>query len=528
MYRTLVADDDFLVRSYLKTLDSWEKAGYEIVDDAEDGEEAYTFLQKEKIDVLVTDLSMPVMDGIELIRKLREENREIYIIVLSCHDDFEYVKEAMRLGADEYVLKNSLDEDSLYETLEKSARLIEKRRRKSQEQAQTRKLIRLGSHALKYYFFNGLISGTLKGQAREEKRVEAGIMGGFFNSAVICMFMEKWAEKERQWAPLEIEQYSHHFRHRLLEKTEELLGTESESSEVIYLGAGIFCCFLDLSEDCRTSVMQQKLTEAAAACYRHCQEDICDFGISVSSVCMGEEGIRQAYQQAREMMKLHFYEKKDILYFEGRKKAESVLPESAEKLSGDILSMKTGNERKKAEELWNQVLADCRKHYTDGRLLIQWLKKLNQTAGIERDAVWYDEIEDIEEFKEKGSSCIAELFAGGAEEVPEGISSAVKKALEFIREHYEEPISLQDAADAAEVNPAYLSYLFKQEMKIGFSNYVQELRIDCAKKLLSGTNCRVKDAALRSGFGDYHYFSKTFKKITGMSPAEYRKGSGVS
>ena len=220
MYRTLVADDDFLVRSYLKTLDSWEKAGYEIVDDAEDGEEAYGFLQKEKIDVLVTDLTMPVMDGIELIRKIREENRDIYIIVLSCHDDFEYVKEAMRLGADEYVLKNSLDEDSLYDTLEKSARLIEKRREKSQEQARTRKLIHLGSHALKYYFFNGLISGMLKNQAREEKRVEAGIAGKYFNSAVICMFMENWAERERQWTPLEVEQYSHHFRHRLLERTE--------------------------------------------------------------------------------------------------------------------------------------------------------------------------------------------------------------------------------------------------------------------------------------------------------------------
>ena len=92
------ADDDFLVRSYLKTLDSWEKAGYEIVDDAEDGEEAYGFLQKEKIDVLVTDLTMPVMDGIELIRKIREENRDIYIIVLSCHDDFEYVKRGHALG----------------------------------------------------------------------------------------------------------------------------------------------------------------------------------------------------------------------------------------------------------------------------------------------------------------------------------------------------------------------------------------------------------------------------------------------
>ena len=243
---------------------------------------------------------------------------------------------------------------------------------------------------------------------------------------------------------------------------------------------------------------------------------------------MGEEGIRQAYQQAREMMKIRFYEKKDILYFEGCKKVDSVLPESAEKLAGNMLSMKAGNERKKAEELWEQVLTDCRKRYTDGRILVQWLKKMNQTAGIERDSIWYDEIEDIEELAEKGNSCIAELFAEGAEEVPEGISYAVKKALEFIREHYEEPISLQNVADAAAVNPAYLSYLFKQEMEIGFSNYVQELRMDCAKKLLSGTNCKVKDVALRSGFGDYHYFSKTFKKITGMSPAEYRKGSEVS
>lgn len=94
-----------------------------------------------------------------------------------------------------------------------------------------------------------------------------------------------------------------------------------------------------------------------------------------------------------------------------------------------MLSMKAGNERKKAEELWEQVLADCRKRYTDGRILVQWLKKMNQTAGIERDSIWYDEIEDIEELAEKGNSCIAELFAEGAEKVPEGISSAVKKHL---------------------------------------------------------------------------------------------------
>ena len=108
MFRTLLVDDDFLVRSYLKTLSAWEKAGYEVVKDVQDGEEALRVLEEEKIDVVITDISMPLMDGIELIRHIREEKENIYIMVLSCHDDFEYVKEAMRLGADEYILKNKL------------------------------------------------------------------------------------------------------------------------------------------------------------------------------------------------------------------------------------------------------------------------------------------------------------------------------------------------------------------------------------------------------------------------------------
>ena len=104
MFRTLLVDDDFLVRTYLKTLSSWERAGYEITQDVQDGEEALDVMKQKEIDVVITDISMPVMDGIELIRHIRQEMENIYIIVLSCHDDFEYVKEAMRLGADEYVL----------------------------------------------------------------------------------------------------------------------------------------------------------------------------------------------------------------------------------------------------------------------------------------------------------------------------------------------------------------------------------------------------------------------------------------
>ena len=98
--------------------------------------------------------------------------------------------------------------------------------------------------------------------------------------------------------------------------------------------------------------------------------------------------------------------------------------------------------------------------------------------------------------------------------------------VDFLHEHYRGQIGLTDAAEAANVNPAYLSYLFKQEMGIGFSNYLMDLRMECAKDLLCNTNEKIKDVAVLSGMNDYHYFSKAFKKQTGMSPADYRKQAG--
>lgn len=149
MYRTMIVDDDFLVRSYLKQLDAWEKAGYEITADVRDGEEALHAVREQAPDVIVTDISMPLMDGIELIRKVREMGLSAYIIVLSCHDDFNYVKEAMRLGANEYVLKNSLDEDSLFEVLKNAEHHMNSLKKRNSEEERTKKLIEAGSQSLK-------------------------------------------------------------------------------------------------------------------------------------------------------------------------------------------------------------------------------------------------------------------------------------------------------------------------------------------------------------------------------------------
>ncbi|MCI9331212.1 MAG: response regulator, partial [Oscillibacter sp.] len=96
MKKTMIVDDDHLVRSYLKILPSWERAGFRIEADAQDGEEALSILESMEIDLLVTDISMPLLNGIELIRRIRQVDQRVYIIALSCHDEFAFVRDALK------------------------------------------------------------------------------------------------------------------------------------------------------------------------------------------------------------------------------------------------------------------------------------------------------------------------------------------------------------------------------------------------------------------------------------------------
>ncbi|WP_394924910.1 response regulator [uncultured Robinsoniella sp.] len=525
MFRTIIVDDDFLVRTYLKQLDAWKRAGYEIIGDVRDGEEALRLVEETLPDVVVTDISMPLMDGIELIRRIREKYREIYIVVLSCHDDFNYVKEAMKLGANEYVLKNSLDEDSLYELLENASHQMKHTQVRLDEQERTRKLIKMGSHSLKYHFFNQLLSGTMTLDEREKKRQEAGISGKFINSAVINMFIPDWAVVKAQLTPLEADQYSQMFLHTLTEQLELLLGTESAYVEEIYLGEGIFCCFLDLSAMCRSSLMKQKLTSVASACFKCCKQEPYRYAVGVSNICIGEDGIRQAYQQAREMIKLKFYEDNDILYFDGSKTIARQVPAEAEKLLEDMPGIIAGKKQDELLDAFDKIISACHKNCADSKAVVHWLKRLDAKVKIERTADDYAAIIKIEDLGRICEDYSRRLFSERQKEIPRNVSSVIKQALEYIHSHYRRQIGLGDVADAVGVNHAYLSYLFKQEMGIGFSNYLLDCRMECARELLRDTGSKIKDVAEQSGFNDYHYFSKAFKKLNACSPADYRKNS---
>lgn len=550
MRKALLADDDFLVRSYLKMLSSWEKAGFEITADVRDGEEALEVLNQEKIDLVVTDIAMPLMDGIELIREIRKKYPDIYVIVLSCHDEFDYVKKAMKEGADEYVLKNTLNEESLYTVLEAAEEHI----RQSMEQAGVKepkqqkqehadmkkdakednnadadwktgeKMDQSGNMNEKFLFFNQILAGTLSGEEREEKRIQAGIRGKYKNSAVIVIKREETEYTEDPLEEARKEQYSLEFYRRMQEKLQSRPGESETEKEIIYLGNGTYCCFLDLSDEYKSSVMYQHLTGTASACYKICAEEEEVYKIGVSNICIGADALRQAYQQARMMIKNSFYEKDGIAYYEADRTMGKELPKEAEALLEEAELLKKKSEKDKFLLMAGTVIQAFKKERCDSQLVRQWFRRLEHKLQVDgtRSDLHFGYIGEV---KKEVEYLAEQAFECGEPDIPEDLSQAVKIAADYAARHYREAVGLGDAAEAAGVNSTYLSYLFSQEMGIGFANYLLNLRMEYAKKLLRETNLKMWQVAEESGFNDYHYFSKVFKKAEGMSPAQYRKHS---
>lgn len=126
MYKVIIVDDEKIVRIGLKTIIKWNENGYELVGEAKDGISAFSMVQKYNPDIIITDLKMPNLDGIGLIKKLKEENYKCKVLVLSNYSDFELVKEAMKLGAVDYILKLTMQPDDLLKILNQMSQQLNK------------------------------------------------------------------------------------------------------------------------------------------------------------------------------------------------------------------------------------------------------------------------------------------------------------------------------------------------------------------------------------------------------------------
>ncbi len=393
MRKVMIVDDEMLARKMLRESIVWEEYGYTVISEAQNGKEALEKIKELSPDVIFVDIKMPVMDGLEMLRQMNALQTDSKAVLLTCYEDFSYVRDAMRYGAVDYLTKHTFEPEDLISLLDK----IEKQIRKEKAHQES-------FNILKDDVLNKVMESSL---TREDIRryVEIGILPvSKPRYLMVCFKLQKDLNNEKC---------------RIFEnKLKEVLRERIDGKVIT---------------DAYTSTVREKEIYSILLCQEEC---------SVSEI---KQNIR-----------------------EGITSLHSTMPDKE-------IRWLTG------------ITYHIFNHWSD---LPGALKEVRDIVRVEGEYL----------------EC----------------SPKIIMAIEYIRENYHKPITLEEVADYVGISRVYLSQTFKKETNKNIWDYLAQYRLSKAKELLLTSNLKIYAIAELCGFGSPQYFNKIFKRLTGFSPYQFK------
>ena len=521
MYKTIIVDDEESVRNGLRDHFDWELHGVTVVDIFPDCAKAYDYVRSNPVDLVVTDVVTPYMDGITFAKKLQAEFPAIKIVFISGHADVQLLRDAMKSDAFDYILK-SVDLEELSATITKVVKLLDARSREEKRVMDMEKQLQQLLPLYRERLLRSLVDGDFD-------QVCAPMLGINldFSARYTCLVMRltnKWAlfkdmtAADRQAVGMRAEEICA----QIIENRPGSVTFKNRVSEFMVVlkceNADYESDVLDVSNRLRTALLQELGME-------------CSIGVSEPSLLTN---FKDAYQEACEAIEQRYYLADDTgiavkkytetqTLKEAREYVEKNLPEAI--LSGQVdavLKQAFASVRAMtADEQDNfmlfvlllpaRTLPGLKAHptnpYRNQRQLVDhWL---NCPSHVEQEQFLRQIIQET-----------AELLCESNEP---GTSTIIRQIKAIVDEQYMEQISVASLASQVHLTPTYLCVLFKQATGKTINEYLTTERIRHAKRLLSDPSVRLYDVCYKVGYLSPSYFSKLFKKLTGMPPGEYRQ-----
>lgn len=503
MYRVLLVDDDLIVCRFLRETLEWEKAGFTVVGDAHDGIEALRLTERLQPDLILTDISMPRMDGIELVRVLRADGYDGVLAVLSCHDDFELVKGALQSGADEYLRKRNVGADAVGEVLQALRAMVEKRQKTASDRRRLQDLAREGRKSRQRGVLAQLLSGELQTEALPDLLRGAGLKDGY-HRCTLLLFQPVGADDEQ--------------RRSLF----DLFARKVGEAEFLELSPAIGAAILDLGDTPSAREWEERIRGLCAQLSGIASQYLAlPLVLAVSEVCEGEDALVQALRQADAAFQNGFYQ--PGLYRYSESNMTEAIPKIAEGFRQQLNELLEHGEAGALEAAYHRALDAFAEERIQPGSMLEWLHECDRAAGVTRKDSFYASLKRFSQYENCVQDYLTQQAARQREQLPDTAGPAVREAVRYIRSHYQASIGLGHAARAAGLAPTYLSALFKKEMGVGFSEYLLHTRLEHVKSGLRSSTATVKELSEQAGFPDYQHFCKTFKKKEGLSPREYRR-----
>lgn len=518
MYKVLLVDDERVILDGISKIVNWSGVGTELIGTARNGIEAYEFIMLHQPDIVITDILMPGMDGLQLIEKTREHNLPVQFIMLSGFSDFDYARQAIRYGVKEYLLK-PCNEASIEKAITDLIRDMD--RLKSKEQFMERLQVELRQvlpHA-KEQLFKEFV--TNKTYGRRDLAQYGDLLGIPSEQMTVRLIV---IEPEGR----------HEFEHLFALKN---IAQDIFGKDILLLSTTIGSQVILMVKD---ALQKEHL-------YRHIEEMKCtfyDFYKLDTSIALSDadhiKHARSMYKDALACLNHRFYlaeggliTKQDIVDAAGGKGTDTDIGFDEERLG---LLLKAGRS-KDVRELINDFFERLSSMRLDAAMAKTYVITLYLSImrhEPERIKRMMEEIERLNHIQTLSGlqEVVTETALAISEKHYESNrskhSAIIRKVLDIIHQHLSDPeLTLSSvASEMLYMNPDYLGKLFKKETGEKFSNYVMKLRMEKAIEMIMDTSdVKIFEIAESLGYGDNpQYFSKVFKKYTGMTPSEFKSG----
>lgn len=543
MLKIFLAEDEVVVRETIKRMIPWEELGFELVGEAADGEMALPLLIRQQPDLLITDIKMPFMDGLTLARLAKKEIPGLKVVILSGYDDFNYAKQAIGIGVEDYLLK-PITKNALIE------RLSEIRSRYEHEKTQKEYYEKFQREMQAYEknssrdFFEALVGGSMDMMEVYKRAEKLGldIVAEAYNVLIFTMNCDEDFSGQR----------------------DEYSSWEAESLELLEnFFAGHSSAMLFRSNIFSYGVLLKGQRETIEENTRVCVDEIRkilsrqdgrrEWFLAVGQSVDRLSQIQKSYHTASRAFSQRYLYDENILYYDemetmehpgGQAETEdnaylqkvdvnALNPAILQKFLSNGLQEETenfvkdyfyaiGQEPMESLVFRNYVILNVRFS------VISFIKGLgcdtNEMESADTEEVLAESGKNMESAIAYAKKMISQAIEIRDQNSGNKNRSILKTAVDFIDSHYmDEEISLNTVANVANVSSNHFSALFSQNMGQTFIEYLTTLRMNKAKELLRCTGMRSSEIAGEIGYKDAHYFSYLFKKTQGMTPSDYRK-----
>jgi two-component system, response regulator YesN len=533
MLKMIIADDEFIVRDGLSTIIPWQEYGIQVIAEAADGQEAYDLCRELKPDILFTDIRMPLMDGLEVAMKLKEEESNIRIIIISGVQDFNYAKTALQVNAQGYILK-PVKLDELKEVVEKVARGIIMDQNKTIELQQLKRQLHENLPVVREKFLRNLITGYYqKEQLIWDKLqyfqvpLEPGesIMAAVLQIDDYNRITESRSEEDKQLLSFSVSNI-----------TEEIVNNHAvgisssiHENEFVLL----FNQKSQLPERC-----MEICDEIASSIAKYLKISVSiGLGRPVSSILQ----IPLSYDDAVTALQYRFYTGSSSILNIGDVKQSSEnldsihLYDAENKLMSCMKSGDDGGILLSIDDIFKSFSPDVKLpvDYVQS-ICIELVCMASRTLCELQESIdsivcsrsqILDTIYRTETFlglKEYMLSLFTEIAGYFSRKFTQKNNKVVSRIKELIHQQYMLNIGVGDISKEVFLSPNYISLIFKQETGTTIVEYITQVRMEAAKKLLRETEMKVLEVAETVGYENPQYFSTVFKKYSGIHPQQFR------